>query len=693
MNRKTNKLVNEKSPYLLQHAYNPVEWYPWNEEAFKKAEEENKPIFLSIGYSTCHWCHVMERESFEDDEVAEILNKNFISIKVDREERPDVDSIYMHVCQMMTGSGGWPLTIFLTPDKKPFYAGTYFPKHSRYNRIGLMELLTRISQLWQSEKDEIINSAEQITIALQTNKESEGDKTIGVETIHKAFIQFKNSYDEQRGGFGTAPKFPSPHNFIFLVRYFFLTGNEDAINMSKHTLKEMRKGGIFDQIGFGFHRYSTDEKWLLPHFEKMLYDQALLLISFSELYTVAKDNFFSNVVNEIVEYVERELTSDEGGFFCAEDADSEGEEGKFYLWTEKEIDEILLDKSQLIKNIFNIKPVGNFADPFKGNVLTGENILHLTKTLEEISDEFKIPIEQLKDELFSSANILFNERNKRIHPHKDDKILCDWNGLMIASLAIAGRLLNNQKYISLAEKGINFFYNHLLRNEFIFHRYRDSEVAISGFLDDYAFIIFALIELYKSTFEIKYLSDAIKFTQKAEELFWDETNGGFFSSGKHNEELISKRKEIYDGAIPSGNSIMLNNYSSLFHLTGNFDYKEKGEKICKYFATQVESTPVYFSMFISGWLLLQSNAELIVVTTKSINEQTLQKINRINEVFNPYRFILIKTEENNSLIEKISLFTKGMKFNDTEIFYYCKNFKCNLPEDNIDVLIDKLKNK
>ena len=475
---KPNALINEKSPYLLQHAYNPVNWMPWSKEAFNKSIAENKPVFLSIGYSTCHWCHVMEKESFEDEDVAKILNDSFISIKVDREERPDIDHIYMKVCQLMTGSGGWPLSVFLTPGKKPFFAGTYFPKENKYGRIGFKELLNRIKDLWIDKQNELTNNAEEITSALTDNYSSNHNRESGKDIILSSFKNLKRLYDVENGGFGSAPKFPSPHNLLFMLRYWKKYREPAALEMVDQTLTKMRMGGIFDQIGFGFHRYSTDSKWLVPHFEKMLYDQAMLIMAYSEAYQATKKNLFRSSVDEIIEYLKTNLLSPEGGFYSAEDADSEGEEGKFYVWSLTEINNLLnADEAELFSKTYNITERGNFKDESTG-IMNGSNIPHLTKPVEDDNE---------KKLLNSIRQKLISVRNKRVHPFKDDKILTDWNGLMIAALSTAANVFDNEKYLTLALKCKEFIFSKMITgNNELLHRYRNNESGINANLDDYS---------------------------------------------------------------------------------------------------------------------------------------------------------------------------------------------------------------
>ncbi|MCK9282120.1 MAG: thioredoxin domain-containing protein, partial [Melioribacteraceae bacterium] len=549
-NNKPNRLSKEKSPYLLQHANNPVDWYPWGEEAFNKASEEDKPIFLSIGYSTCHWCHVMERESFEDEEVATLINSIFIPIKVDREERPDIDNIYMSICQAMTGGGGWPLTILLTPDKKPFFTGTYFSKHSKHGRIGIIDLINNVQSAWKTKRNEIDKSADEITKYLDKSDDIDQKVILDKEILTKAYEFFEERFDKVNGGFGSHPKFPSPHNLVFLLRYHHLTGNKNALYIVEKTLSEMRKGGIYDQIGFGFHRYSTDSKWLLPHFEKMLYDQALLLNVYTELYQITKNDFYKSTAKEIVKYISRDMTSPDGGFYSAEDADSEGIEGKFYVWSENELNSLLTDAQfDFVKEHFNTSPEGNFHDE-SSHQNTGENILFL-------KNEFS-PAEELVFEPI--RKILFAHRDKRIHPFKDDKILTDWNGLMITALAIAGRVFHNQFFISLAERAAKFVFDNLLNSDGkLLHRYRDGESSLDANIDDYSFFVSGLVELYQTTFKPAYLEHAIKLTNHAIDEFWDSDLGGFFFTGINSETILTRTKEYYDGAIPSGNSVFITN--------------------------------------------------------------------------------------------------------------------------------------
>lgn len=476
--RKSNRLILEKSPYLLQHAYNPVDWYPWGSEAFEKAKREDKPIFLSSGYSTCHWCHVMEKESYEDEEVAKLMNEVFISIKIDREERPDIDGIYMNVCQAMTGSGGWPLNIIMTPEMKPFFAGTYIPKESRYGRKGMLELLPEISDIWKKNRGEAESLAVQVISSL--SEEQGAGEELKVDVLHVAYEQLLDAFDEQHGGFGGAPKFPTPHNLTFLLRYWKRTGDKMALRMVERALTAMSMGGIYDHVGFGFHRYSTDARWLVPHFEKMLYDQALLAMAYTEVYQAIGNEEFKRTACEVFTYVMRDMTSPEGGFYSGEDADSEGVEGKFYVWTEEEIDLALGKDSELMKKVFGIDKYGNFREEGKSS---GKNILYQRKTLPELVADLKLSADDISGRMVDAKQKLFAVREKRVHPGKDDKILADWNGLMIAAFAKGAQAFDEPAYAEAACRAADFILSRMRgKDGRFFHRYREGEPAIMAFL-------------------------------------------------------------------------------------------------------------------------------------------------------------------------------------------------------------------
>jgi uncharacterized protein YyaL (SSP411 family) len=674
-----NRLINEKSPYLRQHAENPVDWYPWCEEAFEKAVREDKPVFLSIGYSTCHWCHVMEKESFEDREIAEILNKNFVSVKVDREERPDIDSIYMSVCMMMTGRGGWPLTIFMTPDKKPFYAGTYFPREGSYTRIGLKELLLNISKLWKENREKLLTRAETVVGHLQKINEKSSAEKLNEDIIDMLYLKLKDIFDPYYGGFGKRPKFPVPHNLLFLMRYYYSTGKKSGLDMVRHTLTNMRLGGIYDHIGFGFHRYSTDERWFLPHFEKMLYDQAMLIMVYTEAYRITGEVLYRQTVEEIVHYLIRDMLSPEGGFYSAEDADSEGEEGKFYTWSYDELENLIQD-FDTFKKVFNILPEGNYREEHTGKP-TGKNILYMEKTISETASELGISEEELKQKISNWREKLFQERKGRIPPLKDSKILTDWNGLTIAALSKASVI--NPEYIKTAKKTADFVLSKMRTEKgTLLHRYKDGYAEINGFLTDYSYFVWGLIELYLHSFEEKYLAQAVKLTDKMIEHFWGE-NGGFYETPDFGEKLIVRPKEGYDGAIPSGNSVAVYNLLRLYRITGNTEYKDKAVKTIEFFSEKIKSIPSGYSMMVLSFDFYIRSGKDIIITGKNFPQIT--KI--LRDTYDPYRTVVVKKDRSlNDLIP----YLKDVPVNEKSEVYICENFSCGFPLTDIEEISKRL---
>jgi len=685
-NRKFNKLITEKSPYLLQHAENPVDWYPWGEEAFEKAKMEDKPIFLSVGYSTCHWCHVMAHESFEDPTVAKFMNDVFVSIKVDREERPDIDKIYMTVCQLMTGSGGWPLTIIMTPDKKPFFTGTYFPKESRFGRIGLVDLVQRVKGLWKNERKQLVESSDKITFALQdVNTESPG-RSLAESVLRKTYFQLSGRYDKKNGGFGTAPKFPTPHNLLFLLRFWRRTGDEGALKMVEKTLKVMRMGGIYDHIGFGFHRYSTDPNWLVPHFEKMLYDQALLTLVYLEAYQATGKEKYANTAKEVLTYVLRDMISSEGAFYSAEDADSEGEEGKFYVWSKDEIEEILgVEEAEVFSKLYNVDVNGNFLDEATRRK-TGKNIIHLKS---DLSDTPTIDIKLIRKKLFET-------REKRIKPHKDDKILTDWNGLMIAAFAKAGYIFNEPKYIQAAKKAVDFILNQMKNSEGrLLHRYRKGGADILGFLDDYAFLIWGLINLYEASFETLYLEKAIMLTEKQLKIFWDSSIGAFFFTGEDAESLLTRQKETYDGAVPSGNSVAMLNLLRLAQLTGNDNYEKKADHLGRVFAESVRANPVAHSLMMVAVDYAVGPTYSLVIAGDEGKEDTISMLNEVRKQFLPNKSLIFRpTEKLNPKIDNLSNYIQFFdKYEGKATAYVCINKTCKAPTNDIKKALEYLSSK
>jgi uncharacterized protein YyaL (SSP411 family) len=635
----------------------------------------------------------MERESFEDEEVAAALNQHFVSIKVDREERPDIDHIYMTVCQALTGSGGWPLTIFMTPDKKPFYAGTYFPKKTKYGRIGLLELLGRLHGMWAQKRGDLLKSSEQIMEAIQESffadvKEKEkgggsiGTRTdtcegISMEIVEEGFELLKQNFDRRYGGFSSAPKFPTPHNLLFLLRYWSQTKSEAALDMVTSSLEAMYRGGIYDHIGFGFSRYSTDDQWLVPHFEKMLYDNALLAMAYLECCQVTKKSLMRKAAEQIFAYVLRDMTSPEGGFYSAEDADSEGEEGKFYVWTPDEIMELLgEERGREFCRLYDITGKGNFEGKSIPNLIHSDN-----EDLEKAS------------KLESAGSILFHEREKRVHPYKDDKILTSWNGLMIAALAIGGRILGIHNYTKAAEKAYDFIISHLQRRDGrLLARYRDGEAGVLAYADDYAFMIWACIELYETTCKFQYIEKAIELNDGLTEYFWDSKNGGLFLYGKDGEQLISRPKEIYDGAIPSANSQMVMNLMRLSWILEDESYAEHAGAILKAFGDTISNHPMGYFNSLSGVLYAAGESQEIVIAGNLKDEAVKAMINLIHSRYNPFGVtVLSPSDMDSEKLESIIPAIKERKMLDGKpTAYVCQNFACRAPVTTVGELKEQL---
>lgn len=635
----SNHLKQQTSPYLLQHAENPVDWYPWCEEAFEHARKEDKPIFLSIGYSTCHWCHVMAHESFSDESIAECLNQNFISIKVDREERPDIDSVYMAVCQAFTGHGGWPMSIFMTADQKPFFAGTYFPPTARFGALGFQELLLAVAEKWKSNRTALLQSSEQIVRALK-QKEKIGNREINPRLPEQAAQMFAESFDERYGGFGPEPKFPMPHNLIFLILYSVQRQDEKILESVKITLEQMRKGGIFDQIGYGFCRYSTDRFFLVPHFEKMLYDNALLILAYAVAYHATGEALFLDTAEKTAKYVRTELTSEEGGFYSAQDADSDGEEGKFYVWSPKEVCEVLGPKrGREFCAYFDITDEGNFHGKSIPNRLHSERIT--TEFQEEV-------------------RTLYEYRKKRGNLHLDDKILTSWNGLMICALAILYRVSGKEEYLKTAKKACQFIEAHLAKGSTLYVSWREGVCSEQGFLDEYAYMILADLTLYEVTEDSRYRKRAKQLCEEVERQFADEKYGGYFLTGTENGELIIKPKETYDGALPSGNAVMAYCLVRLSLLTEEAAYKEKAERQLAFLSKEMEQYPAGYSVTLLAMLMQQNPQKVTVVLEKGADKKQIRSSLPLD-----------------ARIDWLSEETEVYKrLNGKTTFYYCKDHRC-----------------
>jgi uncharacterized protein YyaL (SSP411 family) len=694
VSNKPNRLLDEQSPYLLQHAYNPVDWFPWGDEAFDRATTEDRPIFLSIGYSTCHWCHVMEKESFEDQEVAQLMNRAFISIKVDREERPDLDHIYMTVCQMLTGSGGWPMTILMTPDKKPFFAGTYIPKTSRFGRVGMVELIPRIAEIWMNRREEVLQSSEKILDALKSTDAFAPGPPLDEPLLRKAFEEMSKRFDPEKGGFSAAPKFPTPHNLLFMLRFWKRTGEKSALQMVEKTLQEMRRGGIYDHIGYGFHRYATDKEWLVPHFEKMLYDQALLSLACLEAYQATGKSAFALTAKEIFQYVLRDMRAGEGGFYSAEDADSEGVEGKFYLWTEREIIDLCgKDLGDLMNKVFNVEKGGNFREESTGEK-TGQNIPHLRQDLPDLAGQLNLAAHTLEAGIAEGRRILLAARNDRVRPHKDDKVLTDWNGLMIAALARGGRVLDEGIYTDAAREAVDFFMRRMRKPDGrLFHRYRGGDAGITANVDDYAFFVWGLIELYEATFETGYLKWAIQLNEQMLRHFWDDQAGGFYFTPDDGEDLIVRKKEIYDGATPSGNGVAMLNLLRLSRLTRNSVLEEKAAATGQAFSTHIKQIPSAYTQFlVSADFAVGPSHEVVIVGERN-HPLTLGMVKALQSVYVPNKVVILKpSDDPSSEIEDLAPFVKDYPAHDGKsMAYVCVSNACRQPTADVDEMISLLR--
>jgi uncharacterized protein len=681
-----NRLSQEKSPYLLQHAENPVDWFAWGEEAFTRAREEDKPIFLSIGYATCHWCHVMEHESFEDAEVAKMLNEHMVAIKVDREERPDVDDIYMTTCQMLTGSGGWPLSIFMTPDRRPFFAGTYFPKDSRVGMPGFKEIIKSVANLWKQDRERLLQVCDKIISAMQDRKEPSEGVALGVETLAKAHDQLRKMFDGQWGGFGSAPKFPTPHHLTFLLRWHRRRPDSGALAMVETTLTRMRNGGIFDQIGLGFHRYSVDERWLVPHFEKMLYDQALLGMAYAEVYQVTGDETYAQSTRDIFEYVLRDMQGPEGGFYSAEDADSEGEEGLFYVWTPEQVKAILgAERGGLFCSYYDITEAGNFEH--------STSIPHRPKSLEVFASLKGMSVEELSQTLEACRKLLYAEREKRIHPLKDDKVLTSWNGLMIAALAKGWQALDERAWLDAAVRSADFVMRTLIdASGRLRRRFREGEVAHLGYLDDYAFFIWGLIELYESSLEVRFLEKALQLNAQMLELFWDDESGACFFTGSDGEPLIVRDKPIYDGAIPSGNSVVALNLLRLGRMTGNPSLEERGEQILKHFSNMVADYPSAYTQFLNALDFALGSGQEIAIVGKRDAPDFKEMLGSIHRRFGPGRVLVGRTRDSDGdALAELCPYVKTLQTVDGKAtVYVCESHACQRPVNDLESLVRQL---
>ena len=702
----TNRLAHEKSPYLLQHAHNPVDWYPWGPEAFEKARSENKPIFLSVGYSTCHWCHVMERESFENGEIAALLNREFVSIKVDREERPDVDRIYMTFIQATGNGGGWPMSVWLTPELKPFFGGTYFPPENRWGHPGFGSVLMQLAEAWKSQRGQIDDSArsivEQLEKAVSVAAGRPGAARLDPALLDSGFYYFRRTFDTHLGGFGQAPKFPRPTVHNFLLRYYARTKNREALDMVLLTLREMAKGGMHDQLGGGFHRYSVDERWFVPHFEKMLYDQAQLAISYLEAFQITGEAQYARTARRIFDYVLRDMTDAGGAFYSAEDADSvidaarpsEKGEGAFYIWSAEEIGAIAGDPAAAwFAYRYGVEPGGNVRhDPH--DEFTGKNILYEAHTVEETAAHFRVPADEAATAIENTARLLFEARKKRVRPHRDDKILTAWNGLMISALALGGAALEEPAYAEAARRAAEFVIARMYdpATGLLLRRYREGEAGIPGFLDDYALFAQALLDLYEAQFDRRHLELAVRLTEKQRELFEDRENGAFFSSAAGDASLVLRVKEDYDGAEPSGNSVAAGNLLRLAEITGRAEFRESAERMLAAFGSRLSTTPMAVPQMLAACEFQLSEPRQIVIAGGRGASDTRALLHAVHTRFLPNRvLLLVDSDETRAALGAGAPAVASMHALDGRAAaYVCRNFTCQLPVSEVSALAELL---
>lgn len=679
----TNRLIHETSPYLLQHAHNPVDWFPWGPEALEKARREDKPILLSIGYSTCHWCHVMAHESFEDEETARIMNEHFVNIKVDREERPDLDMIYMNVVQMLTGSGGWPMTVFLTPDGKPFFGGTYFPPEDRYGLPGFKRLLLNVAEIYRTHRQELNTNAQEIVNELKRlsiPRSAPGEITPDI--LDRAYESLAQQFDSREGGFGRAPKFPAAMNLIYLLRYYQRTKQPKALEMVELTLTKMAQGGIYDQLGGGFHRYSTDDQWLVPHFEKMLYDNALLSRLYLYAYQVTGSMLYKRIAEETLDYVVREMTSPEGGFYSAQDADSEGVEGKFFVWTPAEIKEVLgPEDGELFCRCYDVTPWGNWE---------GRNILHLARPLDIVAKLEGLSEGVLAQILERGRRKLFERREQRVKPLRDEKVITSWNGLMLRSLAEAANVLGREDYRQVAIRNAEFVLAHLRCDGQLRRIYRDGFSRLNAYVEDYALLIDGLLAVYEATFERRWLEEARTLTGVMIEQFWDEQDGGFYFTSQAHETLIIRSKDFYDNAIPSGNSVAADVLLRLARLLDVPEYQQRAERIFSLMSQAIARFPSAFGYLLGAldFYFAQPKEIAIVGHQQAADTQALVRV--VFKPFLPNKVVALK-EPGGHQVEEIIPWLKGRELIDGKATaYVCQNFTCQRPVTEAEVLAQQL---
>src|SRR5437764_3639768 len=675
----TNRLSNETSPYLLQHAHNPVDWFAWSDEAFEKARKEDKPILLSIGYAACHWCHVMAHESFENEEIARLMNEHFVNIKVDREERPDLDQIYMNAVQMMTGHGGWPMTVFLTPEGVPFYGGTYFPPEDRYNMAGFPRVLLGVAEAYRTRPDEVTETVVSMLGELRRiGHTSESNEVLTVDLLNDAERRIARSYDQRYGGFGSAPKFPAAMNLEFLLRQYYRTGRSETLEMILNTCRKMAEGGMYDQLGGGFHRYSTDARWLVPHFEKMLYDNALLSRLYLHIYQQTKDEFYKRIAEETLDYVVREMTNERGGFYSTQDADSEGHEGKFFVWSVDEVKEILgADDGALFSAFYDVTSAGNFE---------GKNILHVEQRVEDVAKKAGVSAENLQEVLARGRRKLFEARERRVKPARDEKVLTAWNGLMLASFAEAAVILERKDYREIAERCAEFILENLRRDGLLLRTYKDGQSKLNGYLEDYAFFIDGLLALYQTTGTLRWLTEALTLVERMIKEFWDEEDGGFFYTGKSHEELIVRSKDYFDNATPSGNSVAAEVLLYLTELTGNEDYSRKAVTIFRISRDPLTRYASAFGRLLGALDFYLSTPKEIAIIGESNADDTRALLHEVWTRYLPNKIVARATESDQRAAEVVPLLRDRPMIEGRATAYVCENYTCQKPANSPEEL-------
>ena len=674
--KKPNHLINATSPYLLQHAYNPVEWYQWGPEALNRAKKEDKPIFLSVGYSSCHWCHVMAHESFENKEIAAIMNKSFISIKVDREERPDIDEIYMTAVQMMTGSGGWPMSVFLTPDLKPFYGGTYFPPQDNYGRPGFKRILLSIAEAWKTQRAKIIQSADDISNGIAKSVKIEpGKQDLDAGILENAYQVSRKTFDKDNGGFGRAPKFPHAMELSLLLRYYKKTNASDALELVGTSLAKMADGGIYDQLGGGFHRYSTDAIWLAPHFEKMLYDQALLVRSYAEAFQISGNPQYSRIVRETLDYVLSRMTDEAGGFYSAEDADSEGKEGAFYVWSKSEIDKVLGKDSKIFCKAYDVSEKGNWQ---------GKNILRRTRDWRFVAPDFNMDITAFEKKMATLSEKVLQVREKRVPPGLDDKVLTDWNGLMISAFAMGYKILRDEKYLNAAKRSATFLKTTMFKNAGLLHSYRHGKAALKAYLNDYAFLVSALLDIYSLTFEMDWLKWAIDLVGLVNKKF-AATDGGYYFTEADQKYLIARSKNPFDNALPSGNSVMIRNLVRLAEMTGEEDYRQQAWTALKTFSNQLQQHPqAYSEMLIALDYVLGPSQQIVIAGSR--DNKTVKKMSELLQSQFLPRTVVVLNDETSATQQLLPMVEGKTALHGVTRVFVCENFTCKQPVSTVDEL-------